>query len=273
MVRFGKMEKYHPRFVEKGPLAKLYVQVFGCVSITAYNFLFFFKRDIKRLQFQKVLDAGCGKGDFTFYLAEKFPNVPIAAWDLSDPTMHDLGENISICKEIQKKEKINNINFYEKDLKELSETEKYDFIFCIHVLEHIPDNKIVLNNFFRALKEGGYLHLQMPSKNGMVPLFPKKYFRSYYEWEEIEHVGEHYYLEELVEILQETGFTVESSRTDGGFLQSVAWQVSEILITNNRIYLAALLMPFLKLLVYIGNLFFDNGKGSLVILAKKARNG
>lgn len=269
MVRFGKMEKYHPRFVDKGYWAKLYIQIFGCASISAYNFFFHFKRAISGAKFQKILDAGCGKGDFTFYLAEKYPYVEIDAWDLSDPDMHDLGENIKICDEIQKQENINNIVFYEKDLKDLRAREEFDFIFCIHVLEHIPDNKVVLQNFYTALKQGGYLHVQMPSQNGMVPIFPKKYYKTFYEWEKVEHVGEHYTLEDLSAILKKLGFTVISSRTDGGFMQSTAWHISEVLISNNRVFLAGLVIPLLKFMVYVGNLFLDNGKGSLVVVARK----
>ena len=269
MARFGKMEKYHPRFKERGFLAKLYIQIFGCASISAYNFFFHFKRALKDLEFRHVLDAGCGKGDFAFYLAEGYPDISIDAWDLSDPNMHDLGENINICQEIQNNEEINNITFCDKDLKDLCDVEKYDLIFSIHVLEHIPNNKVVIENFYRALKRNGCLHVQMPSKNGFEPIFPEKYFKAYYKWENVEHTGEHYYLNELVDVLKKTGFIVELARTDGGFLQSLAWQLSQILFSNNRIVALALLVPFLKTLVFMGNTFFDNGKGNLVILAKK----
>ena len=269
MARFGKWEIYHKRIEEQGKWGQLYVKLFGCVSLSVYNFFFHFKRVIKRIRFSTVLDAGCGKGDFAFYLAEKFPQAHIAGWDLSDPNLHELGDNILICNRIRNLSGLTNTVFFARDLRDLREKNRYDFIFSIHVLEHIKNNKIVLRNFYQALKSNGHLHIQMPSKIGMKPYFPQSFLKNLFEWEEEEHVGEFYTLDELKRTLQEIGFYIVFARTDGGFLQSFAWQLGEVLILNQKTILYSLLLPLLKWMIYVGNTFFDNGKGNLIILAQK----
>ncbi len=269
MVRFGKWEIYHKKVLESGRFGILYIKILGCVSLTAYNFFYHFKRAISRISFSTVLDAGCGKGDFTFYLAEKFPQAHITGWDLSDPNLHELGDNIPTCNRIREISGLKNTEFHAKDLRDLDAKDKYDFIFSIHVLEHIPNNQKVLENFYRALKPNGYLHIQMPSDIEMKPFFPKFLFRKLEEWSEEEHIGEVYSLSELTKKLEEMGFQILEARTDGGFLQAFAWQVGEILVSHRLTLLYGLFLPVLKVLTYLGNLLIDDGKGSLVILAQK----
>ena len=40
--------------------------------------------------------------------------------------------------------------------------ENYDLIICLHVLEHVPDDDMALAEFYRVLKSGGTLVLQVP---------------------------------------------------------------------------------------------------------------
>lgn len=270
MARFGKWEVYHKRILAGGIASTLYVKILGCVSLTAYNFFYHFKRAVKHIKFSTVLDAGCGKGDFTFYLAERFPQVHIEGWDLSDPNLHELGDNIKVCNRIRELSGLGNTEFHAKDLRLLDEKNKYDFIFSIHVLEHIENNKIVLKHFYNALKPNGHLHIQMPSNIEMKPFFPKYFFKELSEWEEEEHIGEVYTLDEMKNILENIGFKIIYTRTDGGFLQAFAWQLGEILISSKIFVLYGLFLPILKFLTYVGNLLTDDGKGSLVILAQKA---
>lgn len=271
MVRFGKWEIFHKRIEERGLLGRIYIKILGCVSLSAYNYFFHFKRAIKEINITKIFDAGCGKGDFTFYLAERFPNANIVGWDLSDPDLHDLGDNIKVCNKIRDLTGLKNTEFHEKDLRDLSDQNYYDFIFSIHVLEHIPQNQKVIENFFKALKPNGFLHIQIPSAVEMKPFFPESWFKNFQEWEEEEHIGKVYTLPEFKTLLEKVGFKVHTIRTDGGFLQSFSWQVGEVLVSRNMFLTFGVLVPLLKLLIYLGNLFFDDGNGSLVVLAQKTK--
>ena len=44
----------------------------------------------------------------------------------------------------------------------------FDVIICIHVLEHVPDDRQALSEFFRVLKPGGWAILQVPMSDREV---------------------------------------------------------------------------------------------------------
>ncbi|MFP4514835.1 MAG: class I SAM-dependent methyltransferase [Parcubacteria group bacterium] len=95
----------------------------------------------------KVLDIGCGNGRLTEELKEGVDYLGI-----------DNSENlINIAKEKYKDNK--NYNFQVLDIFELDELEdKYDYIFLVAVLQHIPSKKLrikALNKIKNKLKEDG----------------------------------------------------------------------------------------------------------------------
>ena len=50
-----------------------------------------------------------------------------------------------------------------------SPDESFDVIYCSHVLEHVPDDRKAINEFYRTLKTGGWAVL-------LVPTGPEKTF-------------------------------------------------------------------------------------------------
>ena len=48
------------------------------------------------------------------------------------------------------------------------EDESFDAIVCNHVLEHIPDDKKAMKEFFRVLKPGGWASIQVPIKGDVT---------------------------------------------------------------------------------------------------------
>ena len=50
------------------------------------------------------------------------------------------------------------------------EDESFDFVYSSHLLEHLPDCEVALQNWWRVLKPGGYLILYLPHRD----LYEKK---------------------------------------------------------------------------------------------------
>lgn len=266
MVRFGKWEIYHREVLDAGKLATLFIKIFGCSSYTAYNFFIQMKKMLPSQKFHNILDAGCGKGDFSFYFAEKYKNCHIDGWDKS---VNDLHDNINTCNRIKEISGLENCNFEKKDLIELQAKSYYDLIICIHVLEHIKDNKKIIENFYNALKPEGYLHIQMPSNiNHRFNLLDK--YTDFSDWEEKEHIGHTYSLKELSTILKDMGFKIIKLRTDGNFLAKYLFEIAETLRRRKNYILFALYILISKFLSRILS-NFDNGRGNLIILAQKNR--
>lgn len=124
-----------------------------------YNLRSYFKRI--GLTNIKVLEVGSGLGEFESYLNDRgVTNIDIVDNDKS------------ILSYVSKKYKIkehyltNNISLIDKKLS------KYNFIFLMQVLEHLPKRKyhMVLNLLFTHLEKGGFLVIVVPNANNPLGL-------------------------------------------------------------------------------------------------------
>lgn len=217
----------------------------------------YFWREIKKLsleKFVKILDAGCGTGEYSKKLAIKYH--------------YSKTDSLDIKKYESWNDKPQNVNFKQKNLLELEEENIYDFCFCIDVLEHIPQNRKMLRNIYKALKPGGYFYLHMPSRV-QLRISPKRFFREFEEWAKEEHIGEMYTLKELEDTMKVIGFETIKSCETFGFFGKIAWEFDRI--TDGRIVLKILSMPLLKLFAHF-ELYLPKFKGNgILILALKSK--
>lgn len=105
----------------------------------------------------KLLDAGCGFGQYDRFILSKFNNVNVHSVDVKEDYLEDNRHYFQ--DEIKKKR----IQFYEADLLGFSSDIKFDFIICIDVLEHIENDVNVMKNLQKCLKDGGYFLMHSPS--------------------------------------------------------------------------------------------------------------
>lgn len=105
----------------------------------------------------KLLDAGCGFGQYDHFILNKFENVQITSIDVKESYLED---NKNFFRNEIKQERI---HFELADLLNLKLDEKFDLIICIDVLEHIEDDQKVINNLSNLIKKRGYLIMHSPS--------------------------------------------------------------------------------------------------------------
>lgn len=217
----------------------------------------YFSRYLAKLPVQEylhILDGGCGKGQYALRMAQEFPWLKVIAMDINIPKAKNN------CPD--------NLLFRKRDLRELREKEIYDFIYSIDVLEHIPSNIEVLRNFYRALKNGGYLFLHMPYDIGKKYIFSKDFFINFSDWADKEHAGEQYTLDKMKAILTELGFEILKAEHTFGFPGELAWELDRM--TDNRRFIKILLMPILKILGHIA--VKSNLKaGNILVVSKKPK--
>lgn len=95
-----------------------------------------------------VLDVGCGPGNFSSFLLEH--NFQVTGIDLSE-------KMISIAKQ-----KVPGVTFLKQDMRMLKfKDQQFDGILAAYSLIHIESKDLpkTLQNFYRILKDGGYLQV------------------------------------------------------------------------------------------------------------------
>jgi 2-polyprenyl-3-methyl-5-hydroxy-6-metoxy-1,4-benzoquinol methylase len=228
---------------------------FAIVSIGDYIRSLYFFGHLKRLpviRFANVLDAGCGDGHYARRAALQYPHMHVVGIDIKLPEAErDMPSNVSLrCG----------------DLSCLAEEDHYDLIYSIDVLEHIPNNPRVIENFYLALKYGGYLYIHMPNKLRGPHMFPEGFFDDFQAWSAEEHIGEHYALPELTSLLRQKGFEIMESAHTFGTIGLLAWEIDRV--TDRHHAIKSLLMPFLKTLSILA-VRLKAGRGDILVIGRK----
>lgn len=100
----------------------------------------------------EIIDIGCGPGNSTRVLKDRFPSAHIIGSDYSDNMLKAAMENVPECE------------FIKLDAGgDLSEFKgKFDVVFSNACIQWIPEHKRLIPSLFSMLKKGGALAVQIP---------------------------------------------------------------------------------------------------------------
>ena len=162
-----------------------------------------------------VLDAGAGFGQYTWRMSRINRQWKIKAVDIDQEHINDntgffsragLSDRV-ICEIL--------------DLTGLNETESFDFILSVDVMEHIENDELVFRNFFHALKPGGSLLISTPSDQGGSDVHHKDE-KSFID----EHVRDGYGIGEISRKLGRAGFKNIRASFTYGKPGALSWRLS-----------------------------------------------
>ncbi len=159
-----------------------------------------------------VLDAGMGFGQYTYFMAKRFPSAKILAVDVKE-------EQVADCKYFFEKCGFKNVTVEYADLTKIEFENEYDFILCVDVMEHIEEDELVFRNFCRALKKGGRLLVNTPSNLGGSDAHDDS-DESFIE----EHARLGYSKEDIKEKVERAGMRMESFSYTYGKYGTVSWR-------------------------------------------------
>ncbi len=188
-----------------------------------------------------IYDAGTGYGQYSYFMAKKLQPNKIYAVDIKDKWIKD-------SESFFKDQKLNNVSFGIEDLTKIEHENKFDLIVSVDVMEHIEEDVKVFENFYRALKPGGFLLINTPSIYGGSDV---------HEETEESFIGEHardgYSFEDLEAKLKPIGFSVFRSRYTYGFWGDKAWRlgIKYPMQMLNVSKLFFIVLPFYYLLTFI----------------------
>lgn len=214
-----------------------------------------------------VYDAGSGFGQYSYYIAKQFSLASIYGIDLK-------AEQVADCNQFFHAVGSTQCSFAVEDLTKIRHSEEFDFILSVDVMEHIPDDVGVFQNFYRALKKNGQLFINTPSNLGGSDVHSES-DHSFVE----EHARNGYGMEEIRNKLAAAGLHVEMIRYTYGHWGTVAWRLGIkfplMLLNASKGFLILLPLYYLIVLPFVFPMMWldyitDNKTGTgLNVVAKK----
>lgn len=208
----------------------------------------------------RILDAGCGRGVITRFLSSRYPDADLDAVDADDAAQQ-------ANREISEKSGYANCNYIDADLTEFVNPDRYDLVVSVDNLEHVVDDRRVLQNFHDSLVPSGVLVVHVPHFYRRWPVL-----RWTENFDVPGHVRPGYHLAQLVERVEQAGFTVNENGFSYGFLENltnnISYWISGAEEKNRIIY--ALFFPVLNFFSWIGSFSKPNfGAGVWVVATRQ----
>jgi SAM-dependent methyltransferase len=154
----------------------------------------------------RLLDVGCGKGDFLKYILERIPTASLVGVDFTENN-HP------------------NIHFIRGDFLEAEFQFNFNVICCLAVIEHLEDPVLVLQKINDLLEPGGLLCLMSLNNNSLfyriARLFKKIGITVAYDRLYSPHHLQHYTNQSLKKAVETTGFEVLVHRNHGYPLKAI----------------------------------------------------
>lgn len=246
----GKVFNQHP------VLRKLFYQLLDLLLLRAWHI----RKELRKRthsdpEVKTILDAGSGFGQYTYRMARWFPAARIKAVDIKP-------EQIEDCNEFMAKAGlVDRVKFELADLTQFQETNTYDLVLSVDVMEHIEEDVQVFRNFYASMKTGGLLLISTPSDQGGSDSHDhEEGVHGFIE----EHVRDGYNLGDIQRKLKSVGFSKVEARYSYGTPGKISWKLSMkypiLMLGASKIFF--ILLPFYYLIVYPFALvlnFFDLG--------------
>lgn len=215
-----------------------------------------------------VLDAGSGFGQYTWRMSRMNSKWKIKAIDINS-------EQINDCNSFFGKTGLSDrVSFQTGDLTLLQDSECYDIILSVDVMEHIEEDLLVFKNFYRSLNKNGVLVISTPSDQGGSDVHSDEE-ESFID----EHVRDGYGIKDISEKLAAAGFRNIDVSYTYGIPGNISWRLSmkyPIKMLNIS-YLFFIILPFYYLVFFpvsiilnIFDLLMTHKKGTgLLVTARK----
>ncbi|MEM6721099.1 MAG: class I SAM-dependent methyltransferase [Bacteroidota bacterium] len=159
----------------------------------------------------KVLDVGCGTGNYLFRQQEYFSEKGSVEWfgiEPSEDMLHVLKGNLEDDSITVKLAAAEDIPF--KDF-------TFDYIICNHSYHHFIDKHKAFSEIYRVLKKRGVLHINTIHPYDMKKSWVYQFFPAVYE----EDILRFYTSDQLFEALETVGFDTKTEKKIMTFRRSM----------------------------------------------------
>lgn len=212
-MKYDPIKKVFGNAVENSPfLRKIFYALLDLMFLRSWHV----RKKVRELYPQNskmdIFDAGMGFGQYTYFMAKRFPESDIFAVDVKDEQVRDCEKFFSECG-------YKNVKFEIADLTKIDFKDRFDFILSVDVMEHIFEDELVFKNFYNALKKGGKLLVNTPSDLGGSDAHDDD-DESFIE----EHARVGYSKKDITDKLKRAGFEIESFDYSYGKYGTISWR-------------------------------------------------
>ncbi len=231
-------------------------------------------RALKKRSFSgkiRILDAGSGFGQYTYRMSRIFADSVIKGVDVKLEQIEDCNRFFASAG-LQDR-----VQFEYSDLTIFSEPYSYDLILSVDVMEHIEEDELVFNNFYKSLRKNGVLLISTPSDQGGSDTHEHDQDNVHGFIEE--HVRDGYGINDIMQKLQRAGFSNIEARYSYGFPGSLSWKFSMkypiLMLGKSRLFFIFLpfyylvTFPFCIVLNYLDVIFRHKSGTGLLVKAYK----
>ncbi|MEM1214045.1 MAG: class I SAM-dependent methyltransferase [Bacteroidota bacterium] len=259
-IVFGKMQDQMSERMRKRPtLAKWIKRIFGYTLVGNYARALTFKDLLAYIPLEdckKVMDLGCGYGEYAFMMADGMPHATVTALDINQKSIRNI-------QQIARREELHNLETHNDKIDTLQNREEYyDFIYTVDVFEHIKEEEMPFAQVYEKLRPGGHFLVKIPSRNQLT-ILPEDWFEDHHDWLEDEHIGQVYELEDLKARFEREGFEVLHASYADGWWSRLGWELGYLSHKAGPI-LQLLCLPPAKLMVHIDRMMGNKHKGNTI---------
>ena len=243
-------------------LERIYIWLFGVPILglrVRARYLLPIIESLQDTGITKVVDAGSGRGLFTFQLASTFPDAEVLGFDINQVQVEKNNQVASLLG-------LDNCHFVFQDVTKLKAEAEFGLILSTDNLEHLEDDQRQCQVFFSSLKPGGRILFHVPHVT-----------RNLFGWRRTNfmgiegHVRPGYTIQGLSQMLEETGFEIEDAFYSYTWLETLANDISYLITggREKRKALYALAFPALMVIALLGRVSKSREGSGVVVLAKK----
>lgn len=190
---------------------------------------------------KKIVEAGCGMGDFLFTIPALRRAGNILGIDVSQ-------SNIAICSMLADTAGAGNMRFVCSDLAEADIPAGQDLILCIGVLMYIKEDETVMRKFHAALSPGGKLLLYVAvNYRRSLSLYRSLSKKPGFDYDEIIGRPQTYTDDSLEQLLTRCGFRIERKEYSFGTFAATMFEISAIfewLVKSKNPLMSLPVLPF-----------------------------
>jgi SAM-dependent methyltransferase len=211
--------------------------------------------------YQKILDAGCGSGVFSYELAKRHPEAQVTGVELEP-------ELVDRANEIARRAHLTNLHFEQGDVTKLDFEDEFDLVVSVDNFEHVEDDIAAMRTLLHALRPGGRLVAHTPGYERRWILFSRRV-----NFDVPGHVRPGYKAEDLVRKLTEAGFEVTAHQYTYGPLETLTNNISYLITgaDQRRKLQYAAVFPLLLAVSYLGKFSRPSwGAGVLAVARRPA---